>query len=226
MTGTGIGLPEVSRISLRAGQILHVTGIPIDAVYFPETAVLSIRIPISGDDLADVALVGHDGMAGVSAVMGRLESRADVVVQLPGTAYRMGIPALKAAMAQDATFERFLLWYLDLFLGQVMQNAACGRQHTLPARAARVLLELVDLTGSTLLVTHEFVAAQLGTTRSRASMLLEDLRDDGLIAIQRGTITVQNRGQLATRACGCYARLTRERAAFLRNALLSVDSTR
>ena len=57
--------PDLERVWLPSGKVLHESGDCLQHVYFPVTAIVSLMYVIADGGSAEVALIGNDGMIGM-----------------------------------------------------------------------------------------------------------------------------------------------------------------
>src|SRR3954471_19709933 len=67
---------------------------PIERVYFPHNAVISLVVPLSSGEVVEVAMAGRDGVVGASAVVNDGLALCRAVVQMEGTAQECDVVAL------------------------------------------------------------------------------------------------------------------------------------
>lgn len=196
---------HAEEISLAPGEILVEPDERPSHVYFPQSGVISIVAVFSGGASVEVGTVGREGFAGIPVYLGTVTAPYRVLVQVEGTARRVPVDAFEALLAESATLERTVRRYVDAYLLQVSQNAACNRMHDLAARAARWLLMTHDRVGSdTFALTHEFLAIMLGVRRAGVSEAAAELQRKGAIRYSRGRVTIVDRGILERQSCECY----------------------
>jgi len=63
-------LPHLEKVTLTRSQVLYEAGDPINDVYFPHRARLSIISKLRNGHSIDVGMVGGEGMASTSVFMG------------------------------------------------------------------------------------------------------------------------------------------------------------
>lgn len=56
-------------LPLTQRSVLFNMGDVIADVYFPETAIISLVVPLSSGDLVEAAMVGRDGMVGAASAL-------------------------------------------------------------------------------------------------------------------------------------------------------------
>jgi CRP-like cAMP-binding protein len=174
-------------------------------VYFPTTAIVSLLYVMEDGASAEIAVVGNEGILGISLFMGGDTTPSSAVVQSAGHSYR-----LKAELLKDE-FERFgatmhlLLRYTQALITQMAQTAVCNRHHSLDQQLCRwLLLSLDRLTSNELTMTQELIGNMLGVRRESVSAAAGTLQRAGLIHYNRGRITVLDRAGLEARCCECY----------------------
>ncbi|HTZ38131.1 MAG TPA: Crp/Fnr family transcriptional regulator [Stellaceae bacterium] len=198
-------------VGLPKKQIVYEVGSPLDQVYFVEEGLVSVLTMMEDGASSEVGMVGPEGLIGVSALLGGSVSAQHVVIQLPGSAYRIPAAACKAVFDGNPRVRRVLLRFVEDLLNLSAQTAACNRLHQVEQRTARWLLMSSDRTDSQVLrLTQEFLAAMLGVRRSGISEAAGELQRSGLIRYRRGEITIVDRAGLEAIACECYG-LDRQR---------------
>jgi CRP-like cAMP-binding protein len=96
--------------------------------------------------------------------------------------------------------------YLNHFLSQVAQTAACNRRHTLDKRLCRwLMIARSKIDSNDFPITHEFLATMLGAPRSEVTLAANKLRKLGLILYQPGRITILDLRGLESAACECFS---------------------
>ncbi len=178
---------------------------PIDAVYFPLDAVISVTAVSHDDNSVEVGSVGCEGMAGLPVLFGAVRSTSRILVQIAGDAERLEASALHAATERLPVFRRLLLLYAQGFMTQVSQSTACNRLHPAEQRLARWLLICRDRVGrDEIPITHETMAVMLGVRRATVTEAAGSLQRDGLIRYRRGVVAIADRDRLEAAACECY----------------------
>lgn len=199
-------LPELELITLPLGKVLYEAGGVEKYVYFPTAGIVSLLYVMKNGDAAEIAVVGSEGIVGISLFLGGNSTPSSAVVQSAGWGYR-----LKAQIMKD-DFERFgpvthlLLRYTQALITQMAQTAVCNRHHSLDKQLCRwLLLSLDRLPGNELVMTQELIANMLGVRRQGVTECAVRLQEAGLIRYSRGRITVVDRDGLQARVCECYA---------------------
>lgn len=192
-------------INLRNTQQLHKVGEPIDSIYFPMGSIISLIIPIDNKDNLEVALVGNEGMLGITIILEVRVAPFNAIVQGNGFAWRISVPDFLQALKTSPVLQRELKSYLYVSLSQFAQTAACNHFHQIEARLARWLLMTLDRTQSnTFHSTHVFLSYMLGVRRVGITKAANSLQKQNLITYHRGNITILNPEGLEAVSCSCY----------------------
>ena len=202
--------PQLQLVELKLGQVLHESGGIQTHVYFPTTAIVSLLYVLETGASAEIAVVGNDGLVGISLFMGGGSTISRAVVQSAGMAYRLPATVLLEEF-KLAPVLHLLLRYTQALLTQMAQTAVCNRHHSLDQQLCRwLLLSLDRLTGDELVMTQELMSNMLGVRREGVTGAALKLQEAGLIRYARGRITVLDRPGLENRTCECYAAVKKE----------------
>ena len=198
-------LPHLETVMVEAREVLIEAGRPVEYVYFPESAIISMVGPLLRDASIAVASVGREGIVGLSTVLGTSVSAMRAMGQIPGTARRIRADVLRELAAPQGAVRESLLRHTEAFLVQVAQTAVCNAAHLVEERCARWLLMTHDrVAGDEFPLTQELLAFMLGVRRAGVSEAAALLRRSGLIDYSRGRITVRDRAGLESSSCECY----------------------
>lgn len=196
---------HLEEVHLRPGDILVEPGEHPSHVYFPQSGVISLVALFEGGGAVEVGTIGWEGMAGIPVYLGGGASPHRVLMQVEGTVRRMPADAFSRVVAEIPAFDDLLADYVEAYLLQVSQTAACNRMHDLAQRAARWLLMTHDRVGSdSFALTHEFLAIMLGVRRAGVSEAAAELQRKGAIRYSRGRVTIADRAILTRESCECY----------------------
>ena len=201
---------QLERVELSPGEILYESGRPVQYVYFPTTAIVSLLYIMENGTTAEIAVIGNDGMVGIALVMGGDAMPNRAMVLCAGTAYRLNSRLLMSEYnriggRRAGALQHLLLRYTQVLIAQMSQNAACNRHHSIEQQLCRWLLSYLDRSPSNkLIMTHELIANTLGVRREGITIAAGRLQQDGLISYRRGHITVLDRKGIEKRACECY----------------------
>jgi len=160
---------------------------------------------------AEIAVVGNEGLVGISLFMGGGSTPSRAVVQSAGEGYRLKAALMKVEFDRGGPVLHLLLRYTQALITQMSQTAVCNRHHSLDQQLCRwLLLSLDRLQGNELNMTQELIANMLGVRREGVSIAAGSLQKRGLIKYVRGTITMLDRAGLEVAACECYQVVTDE----------------
>jgi CRP-like cAMP-binding protein len=203
--------PHLKLVDMPLGQVLHESGGQLDYVYFPIDSIVSLLCEMQDGDSAEIAVVGNEGILGISLFMGGDSTSSRAVVQSAGTGYRLASRKLKEEFNRGGPMMHLLLRYTQALITQMSQTAACNRYHTVDQQLCRSLLLSLDrLDGDELVMTQELIANMLGVRREGVTEAAGKLREAGIITYRRGHITVLDRPLLEHRACECYGVVKKE----------------
>jgi len=204
-------LPHLMLVPMTLGEALYESGILLRHVYFPTDSIVSLLYVMADGASAEIAVVGNEGVIGVSLFMGGETTPSRAVVQSAGHAYRLTGQLLKEEFTKAGAMQRLLLRYTQSLLTQMAQTAVCNRHHSLDQQLCRwLLLSLDRLSSNQLVMTQELIANMLGVRREGVTDAAGNLQKAGLIQYSRGRITVINRLGLEARTCECYAVVKKE----------------
>jgi CRP-like cAMP-binding protein len=203
--------PALEEVELPLGRVLYESGSTQSHVYFPTTAIVSLLYVMEDGASAEIAVVGNEGIVGVSLFMGGETTPSRAVVQSGGKGYRLSAERMKTEFNRAGPVLHLLLRYTQALLTQMAQTAVCNRHHSLDQQLCRwLLLSLDRMQGNELVMTQELIANMLGVRREGVTEGALKLQRAGLIRYSRGRITVLDRPGLETRSCECYAVVKKE----------------
>ena len=198
-------------VPLRLGDVLYESGVKLRHVYFPTTAIISLLYVMEDGASAEIAVVGNEGILGISLFMGGNTTPSRAIVQSAGHAFRLKAELLKDELERHGPTMHLLLRYTQALITQMAQTAVCNRHHSVDQQLCRwLLLSLDRLASNELSMTQELIANMLGVRREGVTEAAGKLQDAGLIRYQRGRITVLDRPALEARSCECYQVVKRE----------------
>lgn len=204
-------LSKLEPIDLPLGQVLYESGQAQLYVYFPTTAIVSLLYVTQNGSSAEIAVVGFDGIVGISLFMGGETTPNRAVVQSAGHGFRLKARVLKEIFNSSVPVRHLLLRYAQAYITQVSQTAVCNRHHSLEQQLCRWLLMSLDrLPGNHLRMTQELISNMLGVRREGVTESAHRLQQAGLIRYTRGHIEVLDRKGLERRVCECYAVVKKE----------------
>lgn len=203
--------PYLERVDLRLGESLVESGKVMRHVYFPTNAIVSLLCVMDDGDSTEIAVVGVEGIVGISLFMGGETTPSRAVVQSAGSAYRLKGQLLKDEFGRATTLHYLLLRYTQALITQMSQTAVCNRHHSLDQQLCRwLLLSLDRLPTNELVMTQELIANMLGVRREGVTESAGKLQKAGLISYHRGRISILDRPGLEERVCECYSVVKKE----------------
>lgn len=198
-------LDKGSLISCTQFQVLQHADAAITAVYFPESAWMSLVAVLEGGRTAEVGVAGREGMVGLELLLGGRKASFEWVIQGPGSLLRVNAGDFLRLVEESATLSSTLTRFAATFHDQVAQTAACNVSHTVEQRLARWLLLAHDRSmADTIPLTQDLLAMMLGTRRAGVSVAAGILKASGCIDYSRGAVTIKDRAALKAVACECY----------------------
>src|SRR5688572_14287503 len=196
---------------MRLGEALYESGGKLKHVYFPTTSIVSLLYVMEDGASAEIAVVGNEGILGISLFMGGETTPSRAVVQSAGFGYRLRAPLLKQEFNRAGPVMHLLLRYTQALITQMAQTAVCNRHHSVEQQLCRwLLLSLDRLSTEELSMTQELIANMLGVRREGVTEAAGKLQRAGLIRYSRGRITVLSRPGLEQQVCECYAVVKRK----------------
>jgi CRP-like cAMP-binding protein len=199
-------LPHLERVDMPLGHVLYEPGSTLSHVYFPTSAIVSLLYVMTNGASAEIAVVGHEGIVGVSLFMGGGSTPSRAVVQSAGMGLRLRAQLMKDEFDLAGPALHLLLRYTQALITQMAQTAVCNRHHTLHQQLCRwLLLSLDRLQGTELVMTQELIANMLGVRREGVSEAAQKLQNLGLIDYKRGRVQILDRAGLEKSTCECYA---------------------
>ena len=202
---------QLEWLDMPLGEVLYLSGDVPRHVFFPTTAIVSLLFVSESGSTSEIAVVGREGLVGVSIFMGGGSTPNRAVVQYAGEGFRLDAGLMRDEFDRGGAAMHLMLRYTQALITQMAQTAMCNRHHLLDQQLCRWLLQSLDrLQGSELVMTHELIAANLGVRREGVSEAAFRLQEAGVIRYARGRILVLDRPALEARSCECYAVVKRE----------------
>jgi CRP-like cAMP-binding protein len=203
--------PKMRLVEFPLGASLYESGESLSHVYFPTRGIVSLLYVTQNGDSAELAVIGCEGMVGVSLFMGGETTPNRAIVQAACEAYQLPSQDLKAKFSEGGAFQLLMLKFTQALITQVSQTAVCNLHHSIEQQLCRwLLLSLDRLPGNKIQMTQELIANMLGVRRQGVTEAAGKLEKRGIIKYARGLITVIDRGALKARCCECYDVVKRE----------------
>lgn len=196
--------PHLEPVELPRPHELEGANEKIEFVYFPTSGIASIMSIDEGGETVDTAMIGREGMTGLSVFLGTGQSPMRTIVQVPLTGVRLRSQVLLDALARSDRLVALLEQHTQVVLVTMAQLILCNRIHRLDQRAARWLLQVDERIDEVpFRVTQEFLAQMIGVQRPALSVAMRQFKDAGLVNYSRGQISIADRDGLLERSCGC-----------------------
>lgn len=197
--------PDLELVQMPLGKVLCESGGRLDHVYFPTTCVVSMQYVLEDGAAAEIAVVGNEGLLGISLFMGGDTTPSRAVVRSAGHAYQLKASLLQQEFSRAGPVLRLLLRYTQALITQMTQTAVCNRHHSIEQQLCRALLLTLDRVSThSLSMTQELIANMLGVRREGVTEAAGNLQRAGLIRYSRGRIEVLDRPGLERAVCECY----------------------
>ena len=197
--------PHLELIEMPLGEVLYESGGQLQHVYFPTTSIVSLQFVLEDGASAEIAVVGNEGILGISLFMGGNTTPSRAVVRSAGHGYRLKAQLLQQEFNRAGPVLRLLLRYTQALITQMTQTAVCNRYHSVEQQLCRALLLSLDrLASDSLVMTQELIANMLGVRREGVTEAAGNLQRAGLIRYSRGRIDVLDRPGLEKAVCECY----------------------
>ncbi len=197
--------PQLEPYALPLGLVLYESGTQLNNVYFQTAGIVSLLYVMENGSSAEIAVVGSEGVVGVSLFMGGQHTTGRAVVQSSGHAYRLRAGYMMQEFERGGYLQQVLLRFTQALITQMAQTAVCNRHHSIDQQLCRwLLLSLDRLPGNQINMTQELIANMLGVRREGVTVAASKLQSAGLISYRRGLITVLDRPALEKRVCECY----------------------
>jgi len=208
--------PHLTPVNMVLRDVIYEPGSDQPWVYFPTDSIVSLLYVMEDGSSAEIAIVGCEGLVGISLFMGGSTTPSRAVVQSAGHAFRMRAQFIRDEFFLAGPVQQLFLCYTQALLTQMGQTAVCNRHHSVDQQMCRWLLMSLDrLSSNKLTMTQELIANMLGVRREGVTEVAGNLQRAGLIEYKRGHITVLDRPKLELRTCECYEVVRKEFARLL-----------
>lgn len=198
-------------VSLSPNQVLYEQGDRIDQIYFPVDSVVSVLGIMEDGTTVETAMVGHEGLIDISAILGSGTSVQWTWVSISGTAVQLETRVLEQIFLSSETALKGLLRCYRNLVTQVSQRCICNTRHTIHERLCCWLLMIHDrVGGQDLRLTQETIASRVGARRAGITVAAGLLQDMGAIEYRRGHLHIIDRVALEEITCECYSVLKRD----------------
>lgn len=201
---------RLDQVELEKGRLLYDPGDRVDTVYFPQDCVISLMTLMESGAAIESATIGREGGLGMLAAISPRHSLSRAIVQVPGRASRISVPAFADTVSRSPALRSLIERHNDALFGHAVQSVACNALHSVEARFCRWLLSCHDrIDSDTVSLTQEFLADMLGVQRTTVTAVAGALQAKGLIRYRRGVVDILDRPGLEAMACECYGSVRR-----------------
>jgi CRP-like cAMP-binding protein len=198
-------LPQLELVEMPLHWTLSESGDHVNFLHFPVSGVVSLMYSLEDGSSSETALVGNEGLVGISIFMGGESMPTSTEVQNAGQAYRLTRKVMKHEFSEGGKLQHLALLFTQALICQTSQTAVCNRHHALDQQICRWLLMTVDrMPDNRIVITQEVLGKLLGVRRESVTLILGKLASDELIMRTRGSIEVLDRRKIEKRACECY----------------------
>ncbi|MGE5095402.1 MAG: Crp/Fnr family transcriptional regulator [Betaproteobacteria bacterium] len=207
---------KLELVEMPLGDVVYESGRPVHHVYFPTDCIVSLLYVLENGSSAEIAVVGNEGVVGVSIFMGGETTPSRAVVQSAGRAFRLPSSLMMQEFRLGGPMQHLMLRYTQALITQMAQTAVCNRHHSVDQQLCRwLLLSLDRLESSKITMTQDLIANMLGVRREGVTEAAGKLQKAGVISYRRGRIEVLDRPRLERLSCECYDVVRRETARLL-----------
>jgi CRP-like cAMP-binding protein len=201
-------MPLLEPVALSAGERLSEAGETARFIYFPENSVISCHADMQDGKSAEVGMVGFEGVAGITVLLGSRPAAHSLNVSVAGSALRMRKDYFEREILHGDGLKQSLLAYVGEYVTQIAQRAACAILHRMEQRLAVWLLLVADrLDADVIEITHERIAGHMGVRRAGVTEVVGEMQAAGAISYRRGSLRLTDRQMLEAMSCECYGAL-------------------
>lgn len=198
--------PSLRLVSLSPNQVLYEQGDKIDRLYFPLDSVVSLLGIMEDGTTVETAMVGHEGLIDISAILGGGTSMQWTWVSINGLAVELETRVLEEVFLWSETALKALLHCYRSLVTQISQRCICNTRHTIHERLCCWLLMINDRVGEQdLRLTQETIASRVGARRAGITVAAGMLQGVGAIEYRRGHLHIIDRVVLEEMTCECYS---------------------
>lgn len=219
-------LPDLQYIEMPVGMTMSESGDHVNYLHFPVAGIVSLIYVLEDGSSSEVALVGNEGLVGISIFMGGESMPSSTEVQCAGGAYRLSRKIMKQEFALGGKLQHLALLYTQALICQTSQTAVCNQHHTLEQRLCRwILMSLDRLHNTEVVITQEMISNLLGVRRESITDAIGQLQRDGAVEKTRGRLSILNRPYIERHVCECYLMVQEEYQRLLPTSLVAAPET-
>ena len=186
-----------------AGRDIFAEGDRIDAIALLISGV--VRVYKIGETGREITLYrfgqGESCILTANAILSRQSFPAIATVERDAEAVMVPAETFRDWVKRYDRWRGFVFDLLSQRLSSMMEIVGEVAFRRLDRRVAELLVER-SRTGEPIHITHQEIAAELGSSREVVSRLLEDFAERGWIRTGRGTLEVRDRAALERRSAG------------------------
>lgn len=204
-------LPDLELVAMPLGWTMSESGDHVNYLHFPISGIVSLIYALEDGSSSEIALVGNEGLVGISIYMGGESLPSSTEVQSAGQAYRLSRKVVKHEFELGGQLQHLALLYTQALICQTSQTAVCNQHHSIEQQFCRWLLTSFDrLQSDRMAITQEQISHLLGVRRESVTQTAGKMEKEGLITKSRGSIALVDRAKLEEQACECYAKVKEE----------------
>ena len=120
-------LPDLELVPMPKGWTVSEAGDHVNFLHFPISGIVSLIYILEDGSSSETALVGNEGMVGVSIFMGGESMPSSTEVQSVGKAYRLPRRIMKREFSLGGQLQHLALLYTQALIAQTSQTAVCNQ---------------------------------------------------------------------------------------------------
>lgn len=194
-------------VSFKASQTVHAAELAVENAIFPLDTMFAGVARMRDGATVEIGCISNEGTLAIPLVLGGKWWMYDYLCEVGGEAVAMSPATLERLYRTHRPFRAAMERFIREYIFRAGQLVACNRLHSILERSARWLLFAHDCGRDRISLTHEHLAALLGSRRAGVSVALSRLQQTGAIEYGARYITVTDRRGLESAACECYATL-------------------
>lgn len=203
--------PHLQRIELPVGKVLYASDLRNSHIYFPCSGVVSLLYVMEDGTTGEIAMVGNEGVVGVSVLVDSTSTPTRGEVQIAGEGYVLKDDVVQREFQRGGAFHLMILRYTQLMLSQMAQAVICNRHHALERQFSTWLLLAFDrVPGEECGSPRKRSPTCWGCAAKASRRSRGACRARARCAPAAGRIRLLDRDALAGRSCECYSILHRE----------------
>src|SRR5204863_2350867 len=122
-------MPLLNPVALSRGERLSDAGPTGRFIYFPESSVISCLAAMADGKSAEVGMVGFEGVADITSLLGARQPVQTLSVSIAGSALRASKEDFAREIFRGNGLQEAILEYTAQYVAQVSQRSACAVLH-------------------------------------------------------------------------------------------------